>query len=179
MMPVTEIETANAMQNEVSNTNGSGLNGDMRDMVVIQFGGRIVKGFTNRALWPSENDPNANFTSAPLVLQGESSLREVPLDGVKAVFFVKTFEGKSHDDLRFHDHLPPVECLWVRVTFEDGEVIEGLIRNNSSYILQQAFFMSPIDPEGNNCLVYVLKAKLKNIEILGLRAAPRSFPNPS
>jgi len=179
MMPLTEVETTNTMQKEAGSTNTPGLNGDMRDMVVIQFGGRIVKGFTNRSLWPTESDPGAAFTSAPLVFQGESTIREIPLDGVKAAFFVKTFEGKSHDDLRFHDHLAPVDCLWVRVTFEDGEIIEGLIRNNSNYVLQQAFFMSPIDPEGNNSLVYVLKAKLKNIEVLGLRAAPRSFPNPA
>jgi hypothetical protein len=35
--------------------------------------------------------------------------------------------------------------------------------------------MSPIDPEGNNWLIYVLKNKLKNFQILGLRAAPRNM----
>jgi hypothetical protein len=35
--------------------------------------------------------------------------------------------------------------------------------------------MSPIDPEGNNWLIYILKNKLKDFQILGLRAAPKSM----
>ena len=35
--------------------------------------------------------------------------------------------------------------------------------------------MSPIDPEGNNWLIYVLKNKLKDFQILGLRAAPKNM----
>jgi hypothetical protein len=159
------------------NTDSIALNTEMSDKVVIQFGERSAKGFTNRALWPSDQDPDSKAASVPVLLQDSGEIKLIPLDGVKAVFFVKTFEGKSHDDLRFHDHLPPVECLWVRVTFDDGEVIEGLIRNSSSYVLQDGFFMSPIDPEGNNLLVYVLKAKLQDIEVLGLRPAPKSFPS--
>jgi hypothetical protein len=178
MISATEENGApHAMQIAAGNTNSPSLNGEMLDKVVIQYGGRIAKGFTNRALWPSEQDLSPNLSSVPVRLHDSNEIQEIPLDGVKAVFFVKTFEGKSHDDLRFHDHLPPVECLWVRVTFDDGEVIEGLIRNSGSYVLQDGFFMSPIDPEGNNVLVYVIKAKLQDIEVLGLRAAPKSFPS--
>lgn len=88
---------------------------------------------------------------------------------------MKSFEGKSHDDLRFHDHLPAPDCLWVRVTFEDGEVVEGLIANDPNYVLHVGFYMWPIDPEGNNWLIYVLKNKLKDFQILGLRTAPKNM----
>jgi hypothetical protein len=36
--------------------------------------------------------------------------------------------------------------------------------------------MAPIDPEGNNWLIYVLKTKLQELQILGLRAAPKNVP---
>jgi hypothetical protein len=145
------------------------------DMLVIQYGGRTVKGYAEKNRWPAD-DPN--FHAAPTVFQrlGSETMEQVPLDGVKAIFFVKSFEGKSHDDLRFHDHLPAPDCLWVRVTFHDGEVIEGLIGNSSNYVLHAGFYMSPIDPEGNNWLIYVLKSKLKDFQILGLRAAPKNMP---
>jgi hypothetical protein len=35
--------------------------------------------------------------------------------------------------------------------------------------------MSPTDPEGNNWLIYILKNRLKDFQILGLRAAPKNM----
>lgn len=145
------------------------------DMLVIQFGDRTVKGYAERSQWPSAE--NLDFHAAPPVFRrlGSDKMEPISLEGVKAIFFVKSFEGKWHDDLRFHDHLPAPECLWVRVTFHDGEVIEGLIGNNDSYVVHPGFYMSPIDPEGNNWLIYVLKNKLRDFQILGLRAAPKNM----
>ena len=42
-------------------------------------------------------------------------------------------------------------------------------------MVHPGFYMSPIDPEGNNWLIYVLKNKLKDFQILGLRAAPKNM----
>jgi hypothetical protein len=144
-------------------------------MLVIQFGDRTVKGYAEKGQWPAAED--LDFHAAPPLFQpiGSDKMEKIPLDGVKAIFFVKSFEGKWHDDLRFHDHLPAPDCLWVRVTFHDGEVIEGLIGNNNTYVVHPGFYMSPIDPEGNNWLIYVLKNKLRDFQILGLRAAPKNM----
>jgi len=145
------------------------------DMLVIQYGERTVKGFAprSRALY---EDPTFHTPPAEFQPVGSNAMEQVPHDGAKAIFFVKSFEGKSHEDLRFHDHLPAPDCLWVRVTFDDGEVIEGLIPNNSTYVLHPGFYMSPIDPEGNNWLIYVMKNQLKNVQVLGLRPAPKNMP---
>jgi hypothetical protein len=62
------------------------------------------------------------------------------------------------------------------VTFQDGEVIEGLIANDQNFVVRSGFYMAPIDPEGNNWLIYVLKTKLQELQILGLRAAPKNVP---
>jgi hypothetical protein len=145
------------------------------DMLVIQYGDRTVKGYSPRNPWPAE-DPNFHTPPAQFQPLGSILMEAVPLGGVKAIFFVKSFEGKSHDDMRFHDHLPAPDCLWVRATFQDGEVIEGLIANNPTYVLHPGFYMSPIDPEGNNWLIYVLKNKLANFQVLGLRPAPKNMP---
>jgi hypothetical protein len=147
-----------------------------QDMLVIQFGDRTVKGYTDAHEWPTAQEVDLR-SSRPMFrrIGGEAS-EEIPLEGVKAVFFVKSFEGKWHDDLRFHDHLPAPDCLWVRVTFEDGEIIEGLIANDQNFVIHSGFYMAPIDPEGNNWLIYVLKNKLKELQILGLRPAPKNVP---
>jgi len=145
------------------------------DMLVVQFGDRSVRGYTDRSAWPSAEEIDLHLSAPTFKPLGSDVPEQIPLEGVKAIFFVKSFEGKWHDDLRFHDHLPAPECLWVRATFADGEVIEGLIGNNHSHVVHVGFYMSPIDPEGNNWLIYVMKDKLKDFQILGLRAAPRNM----
>jgi hypothetical protein len=145
------------------------------DMLVIQFGDRTVKGFAERSQWPPAEELDFQVAPPSFRRLGSDAVEPIPIEGVKAIFFVKSFEGKWHDDLRFHDHLPAPECLWVRATFHDGEVIEGLIGNNPNYVVHPGFYMSPIDPEGNNWLIYVLKNKLKDFQILGLRASPKSM----
>jgi hypothetical protein len=148
-----------------------------QDMLVIQFGDRTVKGYTHIQQWPTAQEFDLGAARPTFRRVGEDSSQQIPMDGVKAIFFVKSFEGKWHDDLRFHDHLPAPECLWVRVTFQDGEIIEGLIANDQDFVIRSGFYMAPIDPEGNNWLIYVLKNKLKELQVLGLRAAPRNVPS--
>ena len=146
------------------------------DRVVVQFGGRTLKGYTDRSAWPAEGDLAALTLSPPIRLPDSAGSEPVPLGGAKAIFFVKSFAGKWHDDLRFHDHLSPQDCLWVRATFRDGEVIEGLIRNSGHHVTCGGFYMFPVDPEGNNLLIYVLKNKLSDFQVLGLRPAPTNLP---
>lgn len=145
-------------------------------MLVIQFGGRTVKGYTDIRQWPSAQTRGLGDKRPWFRRIGGTDPEDIPLEGVKAIFFVKSFEGKWHDDLRFHDHLPAPDCLWVRVTFNDGEIIEGLIANDENFVIHTGFYMAPIDPEGNNWLIYVLKNKLKQLQVLGLRQAPKTMP---
>ena len=145
-------------------------------MVVIQFGGRTMKGYSNLTEWPPQEQLSAFTHTPPIRLLDSGSTERIPLDGVKAIFFVKSFEGRWHEDLRFHDHLPPQDCLWIRATFQDGEVVEGLISNDSQHVLQTGFYMFPIDPEGNNLLMFVLKNRLQNFQVLGLRPLPKAMP---
>ncbi len=92
----------------------------------------------------------------------------------KAIFFVKTFDGDTrHRPLHFHENTPIMEGLWVRVCFHDGETIEGIISNTHDHVLGSGFFMMPTDPNGNNKLIYVLKSRLSDFNVLGLRKAPR------
>jgi hypothetical protein len=149
-------------------------------MIVVQFGDRTVKGYTDRALWPPQQTFEPGFCIPMKVVDAgitQNTFQNMCLDGGKAIFFVKSFEGKQHDDLRFYDDREPMDCLWVRVTFHDDEVIEGIIRNDPSFVFNSCFLMSPVDPEGNNWLIYVIKTQLKNFQVLGLRPAPKHLPD--
>ncbi len=116
------------------------------------------------------SDPQASLDSIRLKLINSEEFVSVPTKNAKAVFFVKTFDGDlKHRALHFHEHAPIVSGLWVRVCFQDNEVIEGIIRNSGDFVLEHGFFMMPTDPNGNNQLIYVLKDRLKDFHVLGMR----------
>ncbi|MCU1248574.1 MAG: hypothetical protein JWQ49_1603 [Edaphobacter sp.] len=143
--------------------------------VVVRYENHAVRGLVE----PSElgsieqllrNDPMYPLDSIRLKLLDSETIEDVSTKDAKAVFFVKTFDGDlRHRALHFHEHAPIVAGLWVRVYFYDGEMIEGIISNTKDFVLETGFFLRPTDPNGNNRLVYVLKAGLKDFHVLGMR----------
>jgi hypothetical protein len=143
--------------------------------VVVRYEHHAVRGLAE----PSElgsidqllrNDPVYPLDSIRLKLLDSDTVEDVSTKDAKAVFFVKTFDGDlRHRALHFHEHAPIVAGLWVRVYFYDGEMIEGIISNTRDFVLETGFFLRPTDPNGNNRLVYVLKAGLKDFHVLGMR----------
>jgi hypothetical protein len=116
------------------------------------------------------NDPMYPLDTIRLKRLDSGEVEDMSTKDAKAVFFVKTFDGDlKHRALHFHEHAPIVQGLWVRVYFYDGEMIEGIISNTKDFVLEPGFFLRPTDPNGNNRLVYVLKAGLKDFHVLGMR----------
>ena len=148
--------------------------------VVIQRSDGAVKGYAEKHQW---NTSEGSFSaedlhrrSIRLTRLDSGAVEDVKLENVKAVFFVRDFAGEvQRQDLRFHDHLPATQCLWVRVRFDDGETIEGLINNTQDFVLGSGFLMAPADTFGNNLLIYVLKSKVMGFEVLGLRPKTKSL----
>jgi uncharacterized protein DUF6982 len=149
--------------------------------IVVRYEDRAVRGFAEinelgsveELLHSTQESP---LESIRLRLLDSQAIEEVPTKDAKAVFFVKTFEGDlKHRALHFHGHAPVLDGLWVRVYFHDSEMIEGIVSNNSDYVLQDGFFLMPTDPNGNNKLVYVLKGRLKDFHVLGLRNPSKSL----
>ena len=92
----------------------------------------------------------------------------------KAIFLVKSFEGNHRNSpIHYHTQNPVSKGLWVRITFRDGELMEGIVSNTAAYITQAVFPLIPTDPQSNNKLVYVSKQQLVSFEVLGLRNPPR------
>lgn len=136
-------------------------------MVVIHFPDRLLKGFADRTQWNKDPD-SSRFIELSKHRLGP--IERVPLTDAKAVFFVNSFEGNArHRDLRFHDDLVPLDRVWIRLTFTDNEVMEGMVENTGELLLKPCFFLEPVDPDSNNWLIRVFKDQLRDVRILGLR----------
>jgi hypothetical protein len=111
--------------------------------------------------------------SISLQMPDSQAIEHFPTKNVKAIFLVKTFEGnRLRNPVHFHNHRPISKGLWVRIGFEDGENMEGILENCAKYVLQPGFTFIPTDPTSNNRLVYVPKDRLTSFAVLGLRNPP-------
>ncbi len=91
------------------------------------------------------------------------------LGDAKAVFFVRSFAGSpTQHDVRFFDSLSIHPYLWVRMTFQDGEVMEGRVSNGIDLLTENAFRLFPVDELTNNRCLFVPKGSLQSFQIIGL-----------
>lgn len=128
----------------------------MRNMVVVHFpGGNVLKGITNN-FFPNKDKFH-------LAEKGTGEVREILLSGLKAVFFVKGFEG----DAAYRER-SDVERTGlgkkIQVDFNDGEVLVGYSQGFTPN--RPGFFVFPADPESNNDRVFVVTAATKAARFL-------------
>lgn len=120
--------------------------------------GKILKGFTQDfhpskpqfSLWPS-----INATPKERVV--------VPVKRLKAVFFVRDFNGNPQYRER-KAFGTKSQGRRVEVTFSDGESILGTTLNYRPDA--QGFFVSPADPSANNTRIFVVTAALRRVRFL-------------
>lgn len=137
--------------------------------------GSLVKGFLANSFGI---DVQAVIQEGSRSLPGEIKLRcadsgsviSVARDSLKALFFVKSFEGRGeYNEVKFFDKNPPIKGLWVRLRFFDSECLEGVVRNSITYLIEPGFFLKPPDPLSNNEALYVVKGALEDFRVLGVR----------
>ena len=125
--------------------------------IVARFvDGRVLKGTTH--------DFAPNKTVFHLSVCGDPAARAlaVPIGELKAVFFVRTYEGDpKHVESRDFANAKG-QGRKIIVTFADGEVIRGFTTGYSKD--KQGFFVIPVDPKANNSRVYAVTASVKTVE---------------
>lgn len=144
-------------------------------MVAHLRGGKLVKGHVTAL--PAE-DASELLNLNPVELPAHLTLRteagqevSVECSQAKALFFVKSFDGKNtYDEVKFFESHPPIEGLWVRVKFYDGEITEGVVRNSLDHLKSPGFLLKPPDPSSNNQAVYVPKESLAEFRVLGVKS---------
>jgi small nuclear ribonucleoprotein (snRNP)-like protein len=132
---------------------------NVENKVVVRFrDGRMVKGYTH------DFHPNREIFHVSEVREGGTVI-DVSTNLLKAVFFVKTFEGnkdhRSGDDFSV-ESLKNVPGLKVKVTFSDGEVMYGSTHGYAPE--RKGFFIFPADKESNNDRVFIIVESTNEVE---------------
>ena len=137
------------------------------EKVVLRFNdGRVLKGYLE--VFSSSED----FVRVR-DLSGE--IHSVAVEQLKALFFVKTFEGDPEYDERKAFSGSGIRKKKVFIRFKDGESMTGYIEGEmpwqKGYFLEsgtkKGFFLLPTDPESNNIKVFVVTTSVKDVTLVG------------
>ena len=89
--------------------------------------------------------------------------------------FVRDFQqGEPRKELRLFTTRPKLEGLWLRMHFRDGDAMDGILSNNLLQLDTFGFSVVPPDPGFQNQRVFVPKAALSRIQVLGVVGSPRA-----
>lgn len=139
-------------------------------------------------IWRFDRDLLSGFVN-PLTYLASSGVELLNLSGtaaivpyreIKRVHFVKEFDpaGKLSARNSFQTR-PKMDGLWVRMRFRDGDALEGVLSNNLLQLEPHGFTIVPPDYSYNNQRIFVPKAALAEIQVLGVVGSPlRQKPKP-
>lgn len=131
--------------------------------MAVRFDREAVQGFINPQSFLQDTGVE--------VLTASGAVVTLPYADVKAVCFVRDFEGgpvwREH---RAFVNRPKTTGLWVRLRFLDGDTIEGLISNN--LMLMEPLGLALTPPEQAFQRIFVPRAALRNVQVLGVVGSP-------
>jgi hypothetical protein len=130
--------------------------------VVLRFlDGRVLKGYTQDF---NQTRPSFHFHINTSDNSSNKSML-IEVKDLKALFFVKTFDGnKEYDERKEFITGDLAQGRKVEVSFVDGEIIQG---SAVSYDPQRpGFFLLPIDKGSNNIRIFVVNSAVKNFRFL-------------
>jgi hypothetical protein len=127
----------------------------MMEKIIAKYkDGSVLKGSSNDFA-PDKK----HFHFKPL--DGKTVL--IDMEDLKALFFVKTFQGNKDRKPRYKD-ARPWGGIKVKVVFIDGEELVGYTLHHS--VDNQGFFVMPADLKNNNEKIFVITSATKEISFL-------------
>lgn len=136
-----------------------------KKVLVTRFDRETLSGFVS---------PQSYLTSAGVELLSPSGeISVVPYGQIKLVCFVRDFgQGEPRPDLRLFVSRPKGSGLWLRMRFRDGDEMDGVLTNNLLQLEPAGFTVIPPDPSYQMQRVFVPKAALDRIQVLGVIGSP-------
>lgn len=110
------------------------------------------------------------------LLTPDGGFAVVPYEEIKAVHFIRDFESAPVSGQKVFNSRPKIDGLWVRMRFRDGEVMEGVLPNNLLQVEPQGFTVTPPEPHSNTQRMFIPRAALAELQVLGVVGSPLRQP---
>jgi hypothetical protein len=130
-----------------------------KKVLVLRFDRETLPGFVSPQTWLQADGLE--------LLSASGSVATIPYGDVRFVCFVRDFDQGEPRTTR-----PKTTGLWLRLHFRDGEIMDGIMSNNLLQVEPQGFSFIPPDPGYQNQKVFVPRAALSGIQVLGVVGSP-------
>jgi len=142
-----------------------------KKVLVLRFDRETLPGFVSPQTWLQADGLE--------LLSTTGTVATIPYGEVRFVCFVRDFDqGEPRRELRTFSTRPKTAGLWLRLHFRDGEVMDGIMSNNLLQVEPQGFSFIPPDPGYQNQKVFVPRAALAAIQVLGVVGSPLKTRRP-
>jgi len=132
-----------------------------KKVLVARFDRESLSGFVNPQTWQQADGIE--------LLSANGNVSVIPYAEIRTVYFVRDFDqGEPRSEMRIFNSRPKHEGIWVRMRLKDGEILDGVMPNNLLQWESQGFSMIPPDPNLQNQRVYVPRAAVEEIRVLGV-----------
>ena len=147
----------------------------MNDLAV-QAGYLPACGFLNRASGTVE------------LLDAGGRIVEIPMNAIRYVAYVRDFNLDDEENperllRRAFMARPRTEGLWVRLTFADGEVLEGLAGLDASLledaVVDGGVYLIPPDVRSNTQRIFVPRGSIAGMVVVGVITTPSKAAAPA
>ena len=136
-----------------------------KKVLVLRFDRETLAGFVSPQSWLQERGVE--------LITASGSVTVIPYDEIRFVCFVRNFDqGEPRRELRTFSSRPKTTGLWLRLHFRDGEIMDGIMSNNLLQLEPQGFTCIPPDPGYQNQRVFVPRASVSSVQVLGVVGSP-------
>jgi hypothetical protein len=100
----------------------------------------------------------------------------VPLGKVRSVFFVREFSDEFEPERKAFLSRPKLDGLWVKLRYNDGDTLEGVIPNDLLSLLDNGVQITPPDLNSSTDHIFVPRSALTEVIVLGVVGIARRKP---
>ena len=129
---------------------------------------KLVRGYLNTARL-GQVDPIDLLTP-----DGEHA--EVPLTKVRSIYFVREFSDDFEPERKAFLSRPKLDGLWVRLRYNDGDTIEGVVPNDLLSLLDNGLQITPPDLNSSTDRIFIPRTALSEVTVLGVVGIARRKP---
>ena len=121
----------------------------------------------------------------PTRLGGEETLDLLTPDGehqnfavkdIRSIYFVSEFADDFEPERKAFLSRPKLDGLWVRLKFQDGDTIEGVVPNDLLSLLDRGVQITPPDLHGTTLRIFIPRGALAEMTVLGVVGIARRKP---
>lgn len=110
------------------------------------------------------------------VLTPDGEHIQYPLAKIRSIYFVREFSDEYEPQRKAFLSRPKLDGLWVKLRFNDGDALEGVIPNDLLSLLDNGLQITPPDLNSATDRIFVPRAALSEVTVLGVVGIARRKP---